>query len=78
MNFTKSLLVFSSRRRLSDNMYMSIFGLTKGYGLFSLEHLMILTARGRHRKPIIDFPGRHNDVAFEGRGSYTLYILLRN
>lgn len=46
--------------------------------MFSVEHLMILTVRGRHRKPIIDFPGRHNDVMFEGRGSYTLYILLWN
>lgn len=36
--------------------HMSTFGITKGYSLFSVEHLMILTARGRHRKPIIDFP----------------------
>lgn len=58
---------------------MSIFGITKGYSLFSVEHLMILTVRGRHRKPIIDFPRRHNDVVFEGRGSlYIIYFLLWN
>lgn len=52
--------------------YMSIFGLTKGYSLFSVEHLMILTVRGQHRKPIIDFPTGHNHFVFEGRGSYAL------
>lgn len=40
---------------------MSFLGITKGYGLFSVKHLMILlTVRGQRRKPIIDFPAKHN------------------
>lgn len=35
--------------------------MTKGYGLFSVKHLMILlTVRGQRGKPITDFPAKHN------------------
>lgn len=53
---------------------MSIFGITKGYSLFPVEHLMIYTVRGPHRRPIIDFPTRHYYSVLKAVGVVPQYL----